>query len=248
MSPLTLDAIRRVMGDLVHVIPVTGRPVPSALRIGRVIGAPLVVALGGAAIARVSDGRVMWTADPIPGALVSSLWDGYAEMGARLHLHGASGWAVTHDDEATARYAERHGMPAPHVGQPSADVLLVELVNGRTVLPMSGVHAVPARTAHGSYCDITAAGVHKGTGLDRVVDLMGIRWRDVWTIGDGGNDEPMMERARLSIVVGEHPAESLLSVASHHVPASAEDGAVGTALLALLYEDATHTPHVRALR
>lgn len=245
LHPLTVEAVSRLHADGACVVPVTGRPLPSALRIATRLGSPYVVALGGALVARVPSGIVAWSA-PMPSGVVHEVWERHhGPDGTRIQAHTADGWDASHHDAVTRGYATRHGMRSPGAGPPTGDVLMMELVGVSSVPPMDGVTAVLTRSDHTDYVDVTAAGVDKASGADRVLSILGRTWADVWALGDGLNDLPLFTRAARSIAVGRTPPGALLAAATHHVPLSARQGCVGVALLGLAYGEPEHAAQVK---
>ena len=57
----------------------------------------------------------------------------------------------------------------------------------------------------GGWSDVVRAGVTKATGMQRVLDHIGISREDSIGIGDGSNDLPMIEYAGLGVAMGNAP-------------------------------------------
>lgn len=247
IHPVTDEALKRLQRDGIPCVLATGRPIASALPIAQTIGAAYVVALGGAALVRVRDGSVFWTAASIPLSNVEQLWESAERYGLRLHAHEIDGWYATHDDDKTRRHAERHGLPPAQFSRPRGQVLLVEMLDAPVSAAPKGLPVQQARDERGSYLDITPPKVNKSTGVSCLLERVGHGWSDVLAIGDSHNDIPIFARAHLAVAVGDGAPVALLELASHRVTLGADLGAVGTAVLGIVYGDPEHRRHVTAL-
>jgi hydroxymethylpyrimidine pyrophosphatase-like HAD family hydrolase len=250
IPPLTRKALDRLHADGIPYVPVTGRPIPSALRFARLTHAPYVVALGGAAVVEVAGGDVVWCGETITADQVAQMWaqalQADAKRAARLHAHTLDAWFVTIADRTTERYRDRHDLSDPHHDQPPGPVLLVENLGLPLVRLPEGLTGHGAREETSTFVDITAPGVSKATGVEQVCRLLGHDWDEVVTFGDSPNDVPMFERAAAAVAVGDVP-RLLLADASHHMPLSAAEGGLGAAVLALVYRDDAHVRRMARL-
>ncbi|MDW5597433.1 HAD family hydrolase [Conexibacter stalactiti] len=247
IHPLTRQALALLSADGIPCVLATGRPIPSALRLGRAINAAYVVALGGAVVVATGTGEVVWAADPYATSWVPDVWDAAIQHGTRIQAHTLTGWHSTITDAKTAAYAARHDLPPAADGPPTAPIMLAEFVGDYAQLGAEREMPPASRDAHNVYVDISAGHEGKAGGVAHALALLDRTWAGALAVGDGGNDLTMFYKAASSIVVGPDPDPLLLEAASHHVTLTPDDGAVGAALLHLVYGDSDHGAHVRAL-
>lgn len=236
--PTTHTALRRLVasGQTVVVV-VTGRPVASATRWARTLGAAYVVALGGAVVLSTDDGP-LWTADGLAHADVEHLGRLAALHGVTASAHTAHTWHVTNETDRSIRNRTRLGLPAPLAWSAIAHpVLQVELTADRAQLDVIrheldrafGHLAFTQQSDHiASYLDVVPLGVDKGR-LDVVLAHLGLTWDDVAAVGDGENDIPLLRLARTGVaVLRSHP--DLVEIADLHLHLGPLDGAVGAVI------------------
>jgi Cof subfamily protein (haloacid dehalogenase superfamily) len=99
-----------------------------------------------------------------------------------------------------AGYAERLTETANKltvVGNPE----LVEEAERRVLEALSD--EVSASRSKPRFLDVTARGIHKGTVVERLIELLGIKREAVAVIGDGPNDVEMFRQAAVSIAMGQ---------------------------------------------
>ena len=198
---------------------ISGRPLPYVLPVARDLGVGhYVVAANGSTVAKIDTGATLYQAD-MPGQLVRSTL-----VEVRRVLPGVRA-AVT-----TARGF--HAEPGFDLLAPlsKADATVV---NDATPLPDDVVHSVVlfsfgAVTAElcvqiaefapagldvspsglpGSV-ELTAPGVHKGSGLAHLVELLAIDRHDVVAFGDGLNDHEMLMWAGHGVAMGNTARET----------------------------------------
>lgn len=244
IHPLTTEALDRLRAHPIPVALATGRPLSSALRVARTVHARFIVALGGAVVMRVHDEVTLWTAPTIPPSITAGLWT----SGAHVHAHRADGhWHATHDGPITDEYTRVHHMPGALWSMPDRGVLL-EVVDQQLDPQLHPDATVMYGYAHGHhYTDLTARGVDKATGLSHLVRHLDIDWSSVLAMGDGDNDCTVFQAAGCSVAV-QGATPGLLEHATHEVMHPAETGAVGAAVMALVYGSAAHQRVVKDLR
>ncbi len=88
-----------------------------------------------------------------------------------------------------------------------------------------GLHEVAYFIGWSAWLDIAPKGVDKASGLQRVVDELGLSAKDVLALGDGGNDIEMLEWAGRGVAIGD--ATEMVRAAADHVTGRFDDG--GTA-------------------
>ncbi len=77
--------------------------------------------------------------------------------------------------------------------------------------------------ANPKFIDITAPNVHKGTAVEGLAKMLGIKSEEICAIGDGENDVEMFRVAGMSIAMG-HADEKVRNAASHLTSSHEEDG------------------------
>ena len=118
--------------------------------------------------------------------------------------------------------------PAPPNDAIAVDVVLPALdeVEGvRWLLPRlpSGHRAIVVQS-HAMFAEVNPLGAHKGAGLARLAESLGIQQEEVMAIGDQDNDVPMVAWAGLGVAVGN--ASVACQAAAKVVTADvSEDGA-----------------------
>ncbi|QQS18544.1 HAD family phosphatase [Candidatus Saccharibacteria bacterium] len=77
----------------------------------------------------------------------------------------------------------------------------------------------------GDVMDIHVTNLHgtKRYGVEKLIQLLGVKKRNVMAIGDGYNDMPMLEAAGLKVAMGQAPPE-VRSVADYVTSVLEEDG------------------------
>ncbi len=73
------------------------------------------------------------------------------------------------------------------------------------------------------YLDVTALRANKGAGIEALTQAMGVPLSATCAIGDQANDLPMLERAALSIAMGNAP-QQVQKAADHVTRGNDEDG------------------------
>jgi Cof subfamily protein (haloacid dehalogenase superfamily) len=89
-----------------------------------------------------------------------------------------------------------------------------------------GIDITATSPANPKFLDITAAGVHKGTAVERLAEYLKLQREQVCVIGDGENDVDMFRAVGsegLSIAMG-HAAEAVCSAARFVTGSQDEDG------------------------
>jgi len=115
-------------------------------------------------------------------------------------------------------YAERINYDANKltvVGKPD----FVALAEQRVWNEFAG--QVSASRSKPRFLDVTSYGIHKGTVVVRLAELLGIPTESVAVIGDGPNDVEMFRQAGVSIAMGQ--AVDDVKEAATHVTASNDD-------------------------
>lgn len=229
-----------------HVALVTGRPLSHALPLARELGiGAFVVAANGATIGEVATGAVLEQSS-LPGHVVR------AAIAAVRRALPDVGLAVTttrgfHAEPGFDVLAPLTTGDTVVVGDacPLADdtvhstVLFVLTLDTATVLDRVtaavaavGVEVHVSPSGLPGSVELTAPGVHKGTGVARLCARIGVARRDVVAFGDGLNDVEMLAWAGHGIAMGN--ADAALEAVADEVTASNDDDGVAVAVERLL--------------
>ncbi|MFC3927680.1 Cof-type HAD-IIB family hydrolase [Streptococcus caprae] len=79
--------------------------------------------------------------------------------------------------------------------------------------------------AEQSGLEFTAAGVHKGAGLDQLCDLLGLSIAATIAVGDADNDREILVQAGLGLAMG-NASDDIKTLADHILPTNDQDGCV----------------------
>jgi Cof subfamily protein (haloacid dehalogenase superfamily) len=213
LTPRTRAALEAAGGLGWHVALVTGRPLAIALPVARDLGVgQFIAAANGATVAEVETGAVLYQASlsgpvaveaitaarravPGLGLAVTTPRGFFREPGFSLlaPLVDAEGTVVT---DACPRPDEVVHSLVLFVAEGDALELQVTLA---PLLPPA-VSVSPSGLP-GSV-ELTAPGVHKGSGLAHLCDRLGVAQRDVVAFGDGLNDHEMLVWAGFGVAMG----------------------------------------------
>jgi len=137
------------------------------------------------------------------GRVMVELEDG--NHGFRLRLHH-DGRVVADVDADTIRH--------PFGTCPEAVVPLREFVGHRAIVVQS----------HAMFAEVNPLGAHKGAGLARLAESLGIQQDEVMAIGDQENDLTMLAWAGLGVAMGQ-ASDMVKQSARWIAPSLDEDGA-----------------------
>jgi hydroxymethylpyrimidine pyrophosphatase-like HAD family hydrolase len=246
LSHRTREAVRAADRAGWHVALVTGRPLPYVLPVVRELGVgEYVVAANGATVAEISSRAVLYQAN-LPGRLVldALVRARLAVPGIRLAATTARGFlaepgfdelaplsradAVVVDDASPRPDDAVNSAVLFMVGADTADVL----VRVAAVVP-PGIDVSPSGLP-GSV-ELTAPGVHKGSGLAHLCRRLGVAPTDVIAFGDGLNDNEMLRWAGRGVAMGN--ADAGTKAVADEVTASNDDEGVALVLERLLVRD-----------
>jgi Cof subfamily protein (haloacid dehalogenase superfamily) len=251
LSPRTRKAVRAADRAGWHVTLVTGRPLPYVLPVVRELAVgEYVVAANGATVAEIITGTVLYQAN-LPGRLVVDALTRArrAVPGLRLAATTTRGFHTEpgFDELAPISKADAavvdDASPRPDDTVNSA-VLFVLGVDARDLLARvaavvpEGVDVTPSGLP-GSV-ELTAPGVHKGSGVVRLTERLGVEARDVVAFGDGLNDHEMLRWAGLGVAMGN--ADAHTRAVADEITASNDDDGVALVIERLLTESADCLP------
>lgn len=243
LAPRTREALRAADRAGWHVAIVTGRPLPHAVPLARELTVgEFVVAANGATIAEIHSGAVLYQAS-LAGHVVRSAVAAArrAVPGLRLAVTTPAGFFAEPGFDVIAPLTKADTIPVDDASEVAGDAVhstvmfaldmdaadLLALV--RPVID-GDVHVSPS----GLICSIelTAPGVHKGSGVARLCERVGVHRRDVVAFGDGLNDVEMLTWAGHGIAMGN--AEPAVKAIADEVAATNDDDGVAEVVERLL--------------
>lgn len=248
LAPRTREALRAADRAGWHVAIVTGRPLPHAVPLARQLAVgEFVVAANGATIAEIDSGAVLYQSS-LAGHLVRSAVAAArrAVPGLRLAVTTPAGFFAEPGFDVIAPLTKADAIAIDDASEIAVDAVhstvmfaldidandLLTLV--RPVLERPAfdgeVHVSPS----GLICSIelTAPGVHKGSGVARLCERVGVHQRDVVAFGDGLNDVEMLTWAGHGIAMGN--AEPAVKAIADEVAATNDDDGVAEVVERLL--------------
>jgi Cof subfamily protein (haloacid dehalogenase superfamily) len=240
ISPRTVDVLRRISAEGVHVALVTGRPVRWLAAVYAALGSrPVAVCANGAVVYDPEADEVL-RADPLaPDLLVEVCRRLRAEIpGIRFAVEVADGRRMLHE-RAYEQWARPEDQPVRVLSSPEelyavpAVKLLARADVDADALPSRVAACLTglAETTHSSYgglVEISAAGITKAAGLAWLCERLGVTADEVVAFGDMPNDVPMLAWAGRAVAVANaHPT---VREAAHEVTLSNEEDGVAAYL------------------
>jgi Cof subfamily protein (haloacid dehalogenase superfamily) len=218
VTEATRAAAARLREQGIKLALASSRPPRSILPIASSLGLGTQLAAFNGALVTTSEGEVLSRSIIPPGvtARIKAIAD---EAGIGVWLYDEAEWyvetrnAFVDREEHTSGfsplmdgYAERLGSPVNKltvVGKPE----LVAVAERRVLGELGG--EVSASKSKPRFLDVTAHGIHKGSAIIRLAELLGVATSSVAVIGDGPNDIEMFKQAGLSIAMGQGVDEVL---------------------------------------
>jgi len=239
LTPRTRDALVAAEAAGWHVTLVTGRPLSIALPVAHDLGlARFIVSANGATVAEVATGSVLHQTS-LPGSIVVEAITiaRTAIPGLGLAVTTSRGFSREAGFVTLAPLSESEGTVVEDAC-PGRDELVhsvvLYVVEGdarqlqeclRPLLP-AGVAVSPSGLP-GSV-ELTAPGVHKGSGVLHLCEHLGVAQRDVVAFGDGLNDHEMLAWAGWGVAMGN--ADAATKELADEVTASNDDDGVARVL------------------
>jgi Cof subfamily protein (haloacid dehalogenase superfamily) len=245
IDPRDVAAVGRAQAAGMTVVVCTGRPFPGALPWARRLGLKgALICYQGAEVR--SPGGEMLLDRGLEHGVAMEIVRFCRERDLHVQAYRNDELIVERDREEGRRYAQHAGMEmhlVPDLDQamgpttpkmviiaqpPVIEELLPE-VRGR----WQG--RVYAATSSSTYLEITSPGADKRAGLSFLCERIGIPRERTVAVGDGRNDEPMIEWAALGVAMGTAPPE-VAAAAGGHVIGAAGTGAIARLIAGLLGE------------
>lgn len=237
IRPAVRQAIARVLQLGVGITLASGRTWEYSRHRIAELGLNLPVVAGQGATLAAADGRILWESR-LPAALGSFLFDEWSRMQPEFSLYLRH--RHSHELAITLNRISRPWEVYAHLLGPQVQRLdsLLNYQEHYEVLKFvvfdehpqgpqrwqdwAGPEASVLRTHH-LLVEGTAPGVNKGSGLERLLQHLGIAAERVLAIGDNFNDLPMFRLAGCSVAMGQAP-EAVRQAAHWVAPSFAEDG------------------------
>jgi len=237
LTTRTRDALRAADRVGWHVALVTGRPLPYVLPLVRELAVgEFVVAANGATVCEVGTGAVL-DQSSLPGHVVRLAVESARRSvpGLRLAATTLRGLHVEQGFDQLAPLSRADAIvvddATPHADDTVHSIVLYALgLDTRNVL--ARVAAVVPPDVHVSpsglpgSVELTAPGVHKGSGVARLCERLGVEQRDVVAFGDGLNDHEMLIWAGHGVAMGN--ADDATKAIAAEVTASNDDDGVAS--------------------
>jgi len=243
LSPRVRAALVRAGGAGWHLVLVTGRPLSIALPVVHDLGVgEHLVAANGATVAAVADGTVLHQAS-LPGEVAVPALRAARDAvpGLGLAVTTPRGFRREPGFVAIAPLSRTDGTEVddamPRSDEPvHSAVLFVDGLDARELqhrlapLLPDEVEVTPSGLP-GSV-ELTAPGVHKGSGLAWLCDRLGVDRADVVAFGDGLNDHEMLLWAGWGVAMGN--AERITQELADEVTATNDEDGVAAVIERLL--------------
>ncbi|GFM81279.1 hypothetical protein PSCICO_38720 [Pseudomonas cichorii] len=234
LSPVTVDAVKRLRDAGVHFTLASSRPPRAMRQIIEALGVELpTVAFNGGAITH-PDGSLL-AAYRIDRDAARTCLELFAAQEVAVWVFADDQWLLLDLDGAYVDH-ERHALGyepllvdsfEPYLDRidkivaSSTDFGLLEVLENR-LNPLIEGKALAARS-QSYYLDITAVAANKGEALATLAEYLGVELEHTAAIGDGGNDVAMFQRAGLSIAMGQADA-SVQARADEVTASNLQDG------------------------
>ncbi|MDQ6921378.1 MAG: HAD family hydrolase [Candidatus Dormibacteraeota bacterium] len=213
------EALRRARAAGMHVVAVTGRPFPGALPWVRRLGLeePLVCYQG--AQVRTPEGEMLLD-HGLPHDLAMEVVRFCRERGLHVQAYRDDQLIVERDRPEAREYANHAGMeihvvPDLDGAMGATTPKLVVVADAKVVehlLPEVREHwagRMYAATSVPSYLEMTNPNADKRQALEFLCRRLGVGREETVAVGDGRNDQPMIEWAGLGYAVEGAPPEVL---------------------------------------
>ena len=234
LTPATIDAVARLRAAGIAFTIISARPRSGVMPIADAlaIDGPIAAFNGGTIFRR--DG---WVGEQhlIPAEVARGVLDLARDASVDLWVFADDRWYAS-TDQGTHVGSERIASnEAPIVRTDFADLLdradKISFVSDEPAVLADLM--VRSKAAYGDratimqsqtyYLDVTATQANKGAGIEALAAAIGVPLTDTAAIGDQHNDVPMLERAALSIAMGNAP-EAVKEVAHEVTDANDADG------------------------
>ncbi len=234
LTDVTVAAVRRLEAAGIGFTVISARPrsglLPLIERLG--LDAPVGAFNGGIVFRRSGEVIEHHRIDP---AVARGIWDLIGDAAVDRWVFADDRWYASTDQGAHVDSERRASAQEPVVTQDFADLLtradkitfvsddepLLRALHDR-VAPGFGERATVVQSQT-YYLDVTAVEANKGTGIAELAAAFAVSLADTAAIGDQANDLPMLDRAGLSIAMGNAP-QAVKDRADHITLGNDRDG------------------------
>lgn len=233
LTPAVVDAVTRLRAAGVRFTLISARPMSGVLPLAGTLGlAEPLGAFNGGVVFR-PDGEVL-SHDRIPADVARDIWAAADGVEADRWVFADDRWHATHGEGEHARRERLSAFQEPVITEDLRPLLdradKITFVSDDEPL-LRALHDKIRRWSDRAtigqsqtyYLDVTAPTANKGAGVEALAAAIGVDLADTVVIGDQANDLPMIERAGLSIVVGNAPPH-VQAAADHVVAPNTADG------------------------
>ena len=240
LDPSDVEAVQRAEAAGLRVVACTGRPFPGALPWVRKLGleSPLVCYQG--AQVRTVDGAMLLD-HGVPHDLAMEVVRYSRERDLHVQAYRNDELIVERDRPEAQQYAQHAGMAVHVVADldqamtattPKVVIVAAEDVVERILPEVRGLWEgrLYVATSLPTYIEITNPDADKRQALAWLCDRFGISYAQTVAVGDGRNDQPMIEWAGLGYAVEGAPSEVIAAAGGRTV------GRPGTGGIAHLVE------------
>ncbi len=229
----TIQTLRHVMDNGIHVSIATGRSLTTASRFIEQVGTKFpAVCYNGSCIYDPSNNKDLWHI-ALDSSICKRIVDISLTSPAHLHafqehelyftengrnadylepLSGKTGKAIDFSKLSPLRFTK-----AMFIGERTETDRIQSLLKNEFG---STLHLV---YSHADYFEIMTGGATKGSALERLMDMYGIHSDQVMAFGDADNDKEMLTWAKFGIAMG-NAHETIKSVASDTATHNDDDG------------------------
>lgn len=249
LTPYTGEVLRRAMGQGVHIVISTGRPITGVPKeLLEFPGMRYIITSNGGRIIDLQENQVLYD-NPVPYNTAQKVLKIVSEYETLREIYfDGQGYAQRDELENIQRYVKKEPVREYilHTRKPVEDIWrLMEEMKPKGV---DKVHALFAREEElakareriealeevvisgsiGSNLEMNAPGVDKGEGLLILGRLLGITREEIMACGDGGNDLAMIRTAGFGVAMANAADE--VKKASDYITCSNENDGVAKAI------------------
>jgi Cof subfamily protein (haloacid dehalogenase superfamily) len=232
VTEATRQAAARLYENSIQLSLASSRPARSIRPIAEALNLRSPFAAFNGALVAKADGEIVARSiiRPEITARVKAIAD---DFGISVWLYDENEWYASHRDAFVDREEHTSGFSPDmeHYNERIAGDLNKLTVVGKPELVAEAEQRVLAELAREvsasrskpRFLDVTSYGIHKGTVVVRLAELLGISTDRVAVIGDGPNDVEMFRQAAVSIAMGQ-AVDEVKSVASSVTASNDDEG------------------------